>query len=439
MHAPAELLRPTGAATTVRYGVLAWLCAATVIAYVDRGCIAIAQQAIASDLRLSEEAMGDIMGAFFVAYALFQLPAGWLGNAWGSRRALPVFAACWSAFTGLAALANGSTLLLVSRLGMGAAEAGIFPCATATLARWFPASQRALVSGVLGSFMGIGGALGAALTGVLLGAGDWRWVFVAYALPGFLWAVWFFLWFRDRPEDHPGVNAGERELLAPAWAGEGAGNADERAPTPWGPIVRSVPLWWLNAQQFCRAAGYVFYVSWFPTYLMETRGVSTAEAGWLSSLPHAAQVLGSLLGGVLADWVLFRTGSRRLSRQGVASGSLLVCAALVLFSYWVGNAWLAVLVITLGAFCASLGGPCAYAATIDLGGKHVAAVFSVMNLAGNVGAIIFPMAVPRLVHATGSWDLALFLFAGLHAAAAVCWLFVHLDGPLVRPPSVDKS
>jgi ACS family glucarate transporter-like MFS transporter len=428
MHAPAEFHRPTGTASCVRYGVLAALCVATVIAYVDRGCIAIAQQAIARDLQLSDATMGDIMGAFFVAYAIFQLPAGWIGNAWGSRRALPVFAAVWSAFTALAALAQGSLLLLVSRLGMGAAEAGIFPCAMATLARWFPSTRRALVSGVLGSFMGIGGALGLALTGTLLGLGDWRWVFVAYALPGFLWAGWFFVWFRDRPEDHAAVNDAELVLVGGTETSKGKTDG-----APWGKIFTSVPLWWLNAQQFFRAAGYVFYVSWFPTYLMETRGVSTAEAGWLSSMPHAAQVAGSLMGGVLADWVLSRTGSRRLSRQGVASGSLVVCAALVLLSYLVGNAWLAVLVITFGAFCASLAGPCAYAATIDVGGGHVAATFSVMNMAGNIGAIIFPMAVPRIVHATGSWDLALFLFAGVHLAAAICWLFVNPNRSIADP------
>jgi ACS family glucarate transporter-like MFS transporter len=280
--------------------------------------------------------------------------------------------------------------------------------------------------------MGIGGALGAGLTGVILGVADWRWVFVVYAIPGILWAAWFYFWFRDRPQDHPSVNTAELELLADEATTVGE-EKKVQEPTPWGEIFRSRALWWINAQQFFRAAGYVFYVSWFPTYLMETRGVSTTEAGWLSSIPHAAQVLGSFMGGVLADWVLFRTGSLRLSRQGVASGSLIVCAALVLFSYFVGNAWLAVLVITLGAFCASLSGPCAYAASIDMGGKHVAAVFSVMNMAGNIGAILFPMAVPRLVHATGSWDLALFLFAGVHFAAAVCWLFVNPNGTIVSP------
>lgn len=436
---PADLDRGSRVASTVRYHVLGWLCVATVIAYIDRGCIAVAKQAIGTDLGLSDAALGDIMAAFFLAYALFQLPAGWLGSVWGTRRALPVFAVVWSAFTGAAALAGGMPGLMASRFGMGAAEAGIFPCAASTLAAWFLSTRRAFVSGVLGSFMGIGGALGAALTGVLLGIIDWRWMFVLYSLLGLFWAGWFWFWFRDRPEEHAAVNAAELELIhdgAPALA---FASKSAPGPTPWGQIFSSVPMWWINAQQFFRGAGYVFYLSWFPTYLMETRNVTIDEVGWLTSLPHLAQVVGSVAGGVLADWILVQSGSRRLSRQGLPFVSLIVCSALVLASWFVGNAWLAVLVITLGAFCASLAGPCAYAVTMDMGGRHVGAVFSTMNMAGNVGAILFPMAIPRLVQATGSWDLALFVFAGLHLAAALCWLFVNPHETIVCPAAAEAS
>jgi ACS family glucarate transporter-like MFS transporter len=435
--APVLTDRDVHRASLVRYHVLGWLCAATVIAYIDRGCIAVAKQAIGTNLELSDATMGDIMAAFFFAYALFQLPAGWLGALWGTRRALPFFAVAWSVFTAAAALATGAPGLLLSRWGMGAAEAGIFPCAAATLAQWFPSTRRAFVSGVLGSFMGIGGALGAALTGVLLGLVDWRWMFVLYASLGLFWAAWFYFWFRERPADHPAVNGGELDLIhdgIPA-----SGDASSAEPTPWRQIFSSVPMWWINGQQFFRGAGYVFYISWFPTYLMETRHVTLDEAGWLTSLPHLAQVAGSLLGGVLADWALVRTGSRRLSRQGLPFVSLTVCTTLVLGSSFVGNAWLAVLVITVGAFCASLAGPCAYAATMDMGGRHTAAVFSTMNMAGNVGAILFPMAIPRLVAATGRWDLALFVFAGLHLAAAVCWLFVNPHATIVGAKVAESA
>jgi ACS family glucarate transporter-like MFS transporter len=444
MNAPLPTLRPPALhASLVRYQVLAALCVATTIAYIDRGCIQMVVEPIRADLELSKEDMGLAISAFFVAYALFQLPAGWLGHAWGTRRALPFFAGLWSAATAACALAGGFPGLLLARSAMGAAEAGIFPCAAASLGKWFPGTRRAWVSGVLGSFMGVGGALGTFLTGWLLLVLPWRWIFVVYALPGTVWAVWFFLWFRDRPQDHLAVNAGELDIIAGDEPLPAEKHHRAAAPTPWRAIFSSSTMWWINGQQFFRAAGYVFFMSWFPTYLEETRGLTFGEAGVLASLPHVAMLLGALAGGLIADWVLVRTGSRRLSRQGLAVASLLLCAVLTLGSYWVparaehafADAVLAVVVISVGAFCASLAGPPAYAAAIDQGGAHVAPVFSTMNMSGNVGAVFFPFLAPRLVTWSGSWDLVLFVFAGLYLAAAACWLFLDPERPIIRAPA----
>jgi MFS family permease len=434
LSVPADRLPAPTRATFVRYQVLAALCLATTIAYIDRGCIQMVVKPIQADLDLSQEDMGLIMSAFFMAYALFQLPTGWLGHAWGTRRALPFFSALWSVATGFCALAGGFPSLWLARSGMGAAEAGIFPCAAASLGKWFPSTRRAWVSGVLGSFMGVGGALGTFLTGWLLLTLSWRWIFAVYALPGIIWAVWFYFWFRDRPQHHKSVNAAELDLILEHEA-QPAGDDQTPTPTPWWAILSNATMWWINGQQFFRAAGYVFFMSWFPTYLEETRGITLAEAGVLASLPHVAMLLGALAGGLIADWLLVRTGSRRLSRQGLAVASLLLCALLTLGSYWVPSrpeqaltdAVLAVLVISAGAFCASLAGPSAYAVTIDLGGRHVAPVFSIMNMSGNVGAIVFPFLAPRLVSWSGSWDLVLFVFAGVYMTAAVCWLFLNTE------------
>lgn len=494
MNAPLETLRaPPAGATFVRYHVLAALCVATTIAYIDRGCIQMAVEPIRADLGLSEPEMGYAIGAFFVAYALLQLPTGWLAHVWGTRRALPFFAALWSAFTGLCAAATGFPSLLLARGGMGAAEAGIFPAAAASIAQWFPQTRRAGASGVLGSFMGVGGALGTVLTGWLLLSLSWRWVFVLYAVPGLLWAAWFYLWFRERPREHPAVNASEVELiegkdadvsnllakqeeLAP-FRGDAAapGSTDaerftpeaprsmtsgrqenleaeaprlpgvtlteDGRPTPWGAILASPAMWWINGQQFFRAAAYVFFMSWFPTYLQRTKVFSLEETranalysfliSALASMPHIAMVLGSLAGGFIADWLLARTGSRRWSRQGLAVASLIVCALLTCGSYALEDAVLAALVISIAAFCASLAGPSAYAVTIDLGRQHVAPVFSVMNMAGNVGAIPLPALAPLLAAWSGSWQPILFVFAGLYLAAAVCWLFLDPDRPII--------
>lgn len=408
----------------VRHLVLIWLCVATTIAYIDRGCLSVAEKLIRADLGLTESQMGLVMSAFFLAYALFQMPAAGLDHTWGSRRALPIFAAAWSLATGLCGVTHGVVLLLVARFSMGAAEAGIFPSSTGVLSRWYPISRRAWVSGVLASFMGVGGGIGAALTGFMLVYVSWRWMFVLYAVPGLVWALGFAFWFRNTPREHPAVNVAERALIS-----EGAKNADQRAagPIAWRTLLTNRAVLGLVLQQFFRAAAAIFYLSWFPTYLHETRGVGVWTAGLLTSLPHWTTMLGCLAGGWLSDCVLARTGSLRLARQGVSVASMLLATLLIGLAYPISDARLAVLVLSFGAFAAALAGPCAYALTMDLGGRNTPQVFGIMNTSGAVGSILFPIIVPKLVVVTGSWDAVLIFFAAIHVVAGACWLLFNAD------------
>lgn len=428
--------------THARYLVLVWLCGAAAIAYICRNSIGVAEEAIRTDLGLEsfrifgseltpKDQMGWVMSAFFITYSLFQLPGGWIGQVWGTRRALPVFSVVWSIVTGLMGLAQGFVGLFLTRFVSGAAQAGIFPCTTNTTARWFPLTARAFANGTLGAFMSVGGAAGTILTGVLLGyfaPGGWRWIFFLYTIPGLIWALAFYHWFRDQPEEHAGVNAAELNLIRDG--NVPAADAESAAATPWSAILTSAAMWWICAQQFFRAAGYIFFASWFPTFLRETRGVSTAEAGWLTSLPLITFVLGSLTGGYCSDRIMKWTGSLRLARQALAIGSLLACAGLILLSFPIEHDLLAVLLISGGSFFSAVSGPCAYTITIDMGGKNVPMVFSLMNMSGNIGAVVFPVVVPRLVFWTGSWDLVLFVFAGLYVASALCWALLNPNGTI---------
>src|SRR5262249_47467426 len=183
-------------------------------------------------------------------------------------------------------------------------------------------------------------------------------------------------------------------------------------------------------------AGVVVYVSWFATYLRETRGVMVWEWGVLSSRPRWGITAGCLAGGWLSDLALSRTRSLRLGRQGVAVASLLAATACIGLAYPVRDAWLAVTVLGVGAFAASIAGPAAYALTVDRGGSQTACYFGVMNPAGTIGAIAFPVIVPQLVKLTGSWDAVLALFAGLHVAAFACWLLFDADA---RTPSGTRE
>ena len=203
-------------------------------------------------------------------------------------------------------------------------------------------------------------------------------------------------------------------------------------PTPWLALFSSPALWWLCGQQVFRAAGYMFFTSWFATYLQETRGVSIAHSGFLNMLPLIVVVAAGLMGGALSDWLLKRTASRDVARRWMSMVSLLACAGLIFWALVIEDALAAVLVISAGSFFAALASPCAYAMTIDMGGPHVATVNATMNMMGNFGAWTFPIAVPWLLVRFGNWDAVLVVFGALYVVGALFWLLLKPEGTIVE-------
>ncbi len=436
---PGNNSRPT---SHVRYWVIVALCLAAAVSYIARNSISVAEEDVRLELGMSIWSMGWVMSAFFITYAVFQIPAGRVADVWGSRKALTVFAVLWSVSSVFMGLAMGFWSLFMARLLMGAAQAGLFPGSVISIRHWLPPERRALACGFLASSMSAGGAIASVLTGVFLNDArwnwHWRWVFILFCLPGLVWAMWFYRWFRNRPEEHPRVDPDEIEAIRGPLGSSKAEDASS-VKTPWGLLLSSPRLWLICAQQFFRAAGYIFYATWFPTFLKKTEGVSTEESGLLTSLPLLAVVVGSPLGGALVDWIWKRTRSRRLSRQLVATSGLLLASLLVLAATFATSTTAVLTLITASSFSFAVGGPCSYLVTIDMGGKHLASVFSTMNMSGNIAAVICPLAVPLIVESTGDWNNALFLVAGIYLAAALCWAFLNPEGTLVDTASSDEE
>lgn len=424
-------------ATTVRYYVLAWLCALATVAYVHRSCIALTIDNIQDDLCLTAQQMAWVVSGFTLGYALFQLPCGWLGDRWGPWWGMTVWTLLWSAMTGFMAVVDGFFSMWWCRFLMGIAQAGLFPCAVRTIARWFPDTEKAMPSGLLGAFMSVGAVIGSALTAWLLTY--WRWpdVFLILAIAGPVCAAWFYWWFRDHPAEHRSVN--EAEL---AWIG-GATNSNtiQRPPdsTPWKALLTSPRLGLICGQQFFRAAGYIFYLSWFPTFLQRTRGVSSEAAGYWNSLPLVGVVVGSSLGGFLMDALLRRTGSKQLSRQAIGMMGGFGSAFFLLLAYPVRDALPTVALVTASALLAGMAGPAAYTVTIDLGGRHVATVFSTMNMAGNLGAFLTPILAERIAY-WGNWNDVLWLLFACYIGAGLCWCPLRVEQSLIAdtPPPTQK-
>jgi sugar phosphate permease len=400
----------------MRYHVLSFLCAAAVIAYVQRLGFNVAERTVRGDLGLDKEQIGRVMAAWSLGYALVQLPSGWLADRFGSRRVLAVLALAWSVLTGLVGLAWDYHSLLALWFCMGLAQAGIFPCSTKSIGQWFGDTSRASAVGLLGGSMALGSALAPALTGPLVSHFPWPLVFVAYAALGVLWSAAYFAAVPDAP-----VGPGGTPSPPPAWTRQ-----------DWFTLVTSVPMILLCGQQFFRACGMAFFYTWFATFLQETRGVNLAEAGFMTGAVGLGAMAGGLLGGLSSDWLLRRTGNRRLSRQGLAVAGLSLCSVLVLISVAVHSREIAVGVITLGAFAAAFGGVSGYTVAIEFGGRRVATIFSVMNMSGNLGAALFPTLVGTLLHATGDWNLVLYLFVGILALDALLWALLNPRHPLFQ-------
>jgi len=171
---------------------------------------------------------------------------------------------------------------------------------------------------------------------------------------------------------------------------------------------------------------------WLPTYLQEVRGQSVTTANYWTSLPLLAGVVGGPIGGMLSDWVLIRTGSRRAARQGVTIGSIVVALILYGLAFQAADVEGAMLWVSLGVFIWTFSSPCAYALTMDVGGRNLGVIFATMNMAGNLGAWAFTTFLPRVVEGQ-VWDRALLLFAAMQIVAIACWLCLNPNGVLGYP------
>ncbi len=413
--------------TFVRYQVVGLLTLAAAIAYLVRNTVSVAESTIRADLGLTLSQSGWIMGVFYGIYAIFQIPGGGLAHRYGSRLAMAFFVAAWSVAALLIGITPGLWIILLAQVVMGAAQAGAFPASCYSISHWIPLPRRTLACGVLTMGMQVGAISAGLLAGSLIDPDhwnwNWRWVFIAFSVPGFFWVATFLARFRDNPQEDPAVNESELQIITEFQEVEIHQTKTDN-PAPWGKILSSPAIWFLCGQQICRASGYMFFASWFPTFLQETRGVSVKDSGYLQAVVFTGTMLGCLFGGLLTDWIWRRTGSLRLSRSGVGATFLFACATLIFAAWFVESTVVAVTLLAFGAFFAALAGPCAFSATMDLGGNYVPQVFGLMNMTGNLAAMACPILVAKLFEETSNWTLVLLIFAGIYLAGAVCWAFV---------------
>lgn len=421
-----EPTRPSRA----RFALGLWLCGLTSILYLDRICMSQAVVPIQRELDLSNTDMSYVMMAFTLAYGLFEIPSGRMGDRFGSRTVLTRIVIWWSVFTALTGACIGFVSLLVARFLFGVGEAGAFPNAIRVIARWFPLRERGRVQGVMLAAAQFGAVLAPVGAAWLIETFGWRWSFSVFGLLGVAWAVGFWRWFRDDPADHPGVNAAELALIH-----------DDRPPqtlepgsVPWRAVLTNRGVLALCLIMVFGAFYTYFFYSWFPKYLSAARGVDNMNAGMIASVVLAGSAVGMLVGGWLADWISKRSARPVDARRQLGVGCFLTAAGCMFMgarcddpaalSAWWGASFCA-MHVTL---------PNWWSVAVPQCGRHIGAVSGLMNGAGVIGAMASQWFVGAFTDArakaglTGraQWDAMFDVYVvALVLAAAAWWSYRH--------------
>ncbi len=416
----------------VRGRVLTFAFLLAVITYLDRICISAAAPFMMEDLHLTVLQMGAVFSAFTLAYSIFEIPSGWLGDTRGPRVVLTRIVLWWSGFTMLTAAARGFASLLSIRFLFGAGEAGAFPNIARSFSRWFPRRERGTANGVL--FLGsrVGGMLSAPIALLLIRQWGWRASFVGFGTLGIVWAAAWHAWYRDRPSDHPGVTAEELAWIEQDGRAGSDGREATRAPrsttgetpaTPWRLLLTSRNLYAICAMYFAFGYGLYFYFTWLPTFLIRVLGFSLRAGGLFAALPFVLAGLADLAGGWLTDR-LARTHGLRVARCGLGFTAFLTCAALVLASTLAAQPVARAVLLALALASADLALGACWAVPLDVGADHAGVVTGFMNTFGNLGGLVGPLVVGIAVDRWDSWTFPFYVTALVYAAGAIAWLAI---------------
>lgn len=387
-----------------------------------------AKVAIAADLGLSSVQMGYIFGAFTFAYAVFEVPAGWLGDRIGPRRVLTRVVVLWSLFTAATGRAWNFVSLAVIQFCFGAGEAGAFPNLAKAFTNWMPAVERNRAVGLMWLCARWGGAVTPLLVVWVMRLVGWRWAFVVFAVPGLVWAVLFYAWFRDNPREHPAVNAEELKLIPPAQPSSSAHVA-----VPWAKLLRSRTVWLLFLQYFCFGYGWYFYITWLPTYVKEARGLDLQRGALLSGLPLFFGGIACILSGWLSGWLVERGFALARVRRCLAYGGYGCAAALLLLSPRIADPVWAMVAMGMASFSLDLALPVCWRTAMDVGGRYAGTVSGTMNMAGQLGGALGPIVVGYILeYMNRNWTLVFALSAAVYMLGGLCWMWIDPVAPLDR-------
>ncbi|BBP97577.1 MFS transporter [Burkholderia sp. SFA1] len=423
-----------------RYAILALIFFVTVLNYADRATLSIAGTFVSKDLGLSASALGIVFSAFGWAYALGQIPGGWLLDRYGAKRVYGASIALWSIFTlsqGTVSLfstaASATAALFVMRFMLGLVESPAFPANARVVATWFPTNERGTASALFNSAQYLAVVVFTPLMAWLTHALGWHHVFFFMGGLGLIVAV---VWFAvmDDPKSHKRMSRAEYDYIASngALVSLDATVATSRrrfTRRELSTLFTSRMLWAIYIGQYCITALTYFFITWFPIYLIKERGMNVMTVGLVAALPAICGFSGGILGGLLSDFLIRRGVPVSLARKTPFMIGMLLATAIMTAPLASTNT--AIVVIMSLAFFGKGLAAIGWAVLSDVAPREMTGLSGgVFNGIGNTAGIVTPMVIGFVVASTGSFDRALW-FVGAHGIAAML-AYGLLAGPFKR-------
>jgi len=394
------------------------------ICYMDRSNISVAQPEIGKAFGLDKTSMGLVLSAFTWAYAIGQIPAGFLGDRFGPKKVLTAIMSWWSVAAVMTGAAVGMTSLFSARLLLGLGEAGAFPVASRGMQLWFPRSERGRIQGTTHFFSRFAVAVTPLVAGSIMLAFGWRAIFYIFGSLGVIWSLVFALYYRNQPEEHKSVNTAElAQIRGLNPDGTIKPLVTAREAVPWKRILGSPNMWYIALGYCCFFFGTNFYLTWYPTYLREHRHLTLQALGIIGSVPLFAGMAGDLVGGSLSDLMFKRTGKARFARSVVAAPGFLLSGIFLVPAAMTENAWTSVLCLATSFFFLEFVIGPAWAVPMDVGGQFSGTVTGVMNMAGALAASFTPL-IFGYYFGRGSWMVPFFITSGVMLIGALIWTFL---------------
>jgi ACS family glucarate transporter-like MFS transporter len=412
--------------THTRWTILWFLVIISVVRSMDAVNFSVAAKQIMPEYGFSNVQMGMLYTVFTAGYALTHVPGGWLGDTVGPRRMLTLAIVWWSVFTGLTAIAGSwwlaglvgpLTSFMVVRFLIGMGEGAAYPNSARAVASWMASDERAIASGLVLGAIGIGYGLAPPVVSWIMVHYGWRPAFYVFALAGIILAGLWYGFATDYPEEHPRVSPLELQRIR----GEAVGSV-EKHPTPWRAIFLHKNVWLLIAANFGFGYGVYIFQSWFYLYLVNVRGFSIMQGGWLTTGPFIALTILGPIGGVCSDMLVKRYGST-IGRRAVTVAGLCLAAVCMYVGARATNPYTAVVLLSLGDGFLYFSGAAGLGTVIDIAGPHSGTVYGITVTATQIGGAVAPTLTPIIADRFG-WEAAL-QFAGFLALfSAFVWLFI---------------